>query len=220
MKATVTADTRYSFAPQFLHASTIFARKATEIEEKAVAEIDEATRAEHRGYVVAAIMQCAAALETEIHEVAVYGPGHQLGAGGTDAAARDFLSPCVDMIDGQKTLCRYEIVLHLLKRPALPRDKEQWGSANLLVRLRNELVHYKSEWGQDLERKNLFKALRAQKIAKPPFINENSNFFPHHCLSAARAKWAVKSAVAFLDTFYTHLGVQNPIQPYRSRLAV
>jgi hypothetical protein len=222
MKVTMTAhaDTRYSFAPQFLVASAIFARKATEIERVDGATATEDAMAEHRGCVVGALLQCVAALETEIHDLMVYGPGAHLGSGATDHDAREFLYPCAEMIDCEDVISRYEIVSHLLKRPKLSRGTQPTQDTALLIRLRNEIVHYKSGWGREMERSTLLTALQNLKHAKPPFVDDRSNFFPQKCLSATCAAWAVRTAVAFVDAFYAGLGVASHLDAYRSRLVV
>ena len=80
------------------------------------------------------------------------------------------------------------------------------------------MVHYKSRWGQELERTKLIRALRDKGHPKPPFIEGSANFFPRECLSASCARWAVESCVAFLDGFYANLGFAGRLDPYRARL--
>ena len=182
------------------------------------AELSEELRSEHRGLVSAAVMQCAAALETEAAEVCVYGPGAHLGSNGTDQSAQQFLAPLADVIDHQETLRRFELILHLLQRPALDKGREPYQSAALVVRLRNETTHYKSRWGQDMELSKLFSSLKGLRHNPPPFISANTNFFPHQCLSADCAAWAVNSTVAFLDAVYDKLGVPSRFETYRPRV--
>ena len=212
------SDIRYTFTSQFLEASAIFAKRTREIERSFGVSPSEICGAEHRGLVVAAIMQCAAALETEIHEISRYGPGAHLGSDHTDRQGQEFLEPLADVIDGQDTLSRYEIVLHLLKRPPLKRDAQPFQSAALLVRLRNELVHYKSRWNQEMDTSKLLAALRSLRHQRPPFVAAGSSFFPHECLSADCAAWAVRSAVDFIDAFYARLNVPSWLDAYRSRI--
>ena len=91
-------DFRYSFAPQFLWSSAIFARRCAEIERAHPENPDDVTKTEHRGLVTAAIMQCVAAVETEIAELIIYGPGNHLGSAETDEKARDFLAPMIEFV--------------------------------------------------------------------------------------------------------------------------
>jgi hypothetical protein len=214
----VTADNRYTFTGQFLESSAMFVRRARAIEATAGVATDDAVRCEHRGLVCAVIMQCVAALETEAHEVCTHGPGSHLGSNGTDTQARDFLFPVADFIDGQSALERFDLILHLLKRPPLDMGSNPYQGAALVVRLRNELVHYKSRWGADMERNKLEAAFRSLGHKLPPFIDPSMNFFPHRCLSADCGAWALASVVAFLDCFYAGLGVPSRFESYRQRL--
>ena len=214
-----TADVRYSFTAQFLIGAAFFSRCAETIERESSGSITEVVRSNHRAYVVAAIMQSVAALEAEIWEVCVHGPGHHLGSGGTDIAARDFLTPLAEVIDGEDTLSRYKLVLHLLNKEPLDRGAQPWQDAALLVKLRNNLIHYKSKWGSQLENSNTFAAIMRLKHPRPPFVPASGvNFFPHQCLSAGCAVWAVDTAVAFLDAFYAHLGISCVLERHRSAL--
>jgi hypothetical protein len=112
-------DIRYSFTAQFLRGAAIFAKQAHEMENAASQRADEEFIYEHRACVVASITQSVAALEAEISEVMDHGPGHHLGSNSIDVNGRDFLHPLSDMIDRERTLDRYELVLHLLKKPSL-----------------------------------------------------------------------------------------------------
>ena len=215
-----TAQTRYTFTGQFVRASALFARRALEIEDGGFTfeSLPEDLRMEHRALVSTSIMQCAFALETEAHEICVHGPGSHLGSGRIDEAGLKLLLPLADVIDGQQTLRRYELILHLLGKPALSRGSEPYQSVALMVRLRNALVHYKSLWGPEMSDDRLFAAIEGLGLKEPPFTPANMNFFPHRCLSAACARWSVSSTVAFLDHIYGLLGVESRFEHERKSL--
>ena len=216
----INAQSRYSFTAQFIMGSAIFADRSHAIEGIDASTIDEKMRAEHLSYVVSAVVQCAAALESEISEITLHGPGHHLGSNRLDVVARDFLEPLMDVIDDQSTLQRYELVLHLLKKPAIAKGGQIHENADLLIKLRNELIHYKSKWGPEMDRQKFFSRLQRLGLEKPPFILPNANFFPHRCMSASLASWSVMAAVAYINDFYKNLGIKSPLQPYADRLIV
>jgi hypothetical protein len=218
-KATAKLDVRYSFTSQFLVGSAMFAQRAREIEDDSQT-ISEENRTLHRALVVSAIIQSVAALEAEISEVVIHGPGHHLGSNGIDKDARDFLMPLKDvLLDRSRTLECYERILHLLRKP-VDKGTEPFQSATTLVHLRNGLIHYKSRWGKDLESEDLIKALRILNFKAPPFVQASQNFFPHHVLCSSCASWAVTTAKKFIDCFYARLNIQSPLRPYESRIAV
>jgi len=133
-----------------------------------------------------------------------------------DVGAAALLGPMAETIDGGPVLHRYALVLHLLQRPALDKGAQRWQDADLVVKLRNEIVHYKSAWASDLERRKFVQQLRAKRLGEPPF--EPSDVFPRADLSAACGLWAVTSCAAFLDAFYGSLGFPDRLDAYRKRI--
>jgi hypothetical protein len=216
-RATAIVDTRYSFVSQFLCSSAIFARRCAEIERINPDNPDEPTRSEHRGLVTAAILQCAAAVEAETAELTMHGPGSHLGSNGTDAKMGKFLAPLTEIIDGLETLKRYKLILHILDKPPLITDEQPWRDMAVLVKLRNEITHYKSKSGEEMKRQKLFKTLQDLHLAKASFASPYSSFFPEHFLSAACAGWCVHTAVAFLNAFYERLGIESRLKPYMAQ---
>lgn len=218
----VEIDTRYSFTAQFLCGSAVFARRCGQIEDahdvKPQLMPNDDILTEHRGLVTAVIMQTVAAIESESHELTAHGPGHHLGGDHTDKAALAFLAPLAETIARQEILTRYRMILHLLRKPPMDEGRQPWQDVSTLVKARNELVHYKSQWGDDMEGKNLFGRLKGLNLPRPKFQPPNMNYFPHQFLSAATARWAVRTAVTFLNSFYAHLGVEGVLQRHMERL--
>ena len=203
---TSSADMRMSLVGTYLLASAHFAARAKAIELMEATTVTEELQTEHRGSVLASVMQSSAALEAEVYEIAAHGPGHHLGSNGIDAAGHQLLEPLTDLIDSQEVLERYCLVLHLLQKPALDRSTHVWEHAQLLIRLRNSVVHYKSRWNNEIEATKFLKSLKKLRQAKPPFVSIHSPYYPTQCLNAACALWAVQSALRFLEVFYGNLG--------------
>ena len=220
MQDTITATTRYSFTAQFIEAAAAFVRKAAAMEDGYSGTISDEQAAEHRAFISTAVMQCAAALETESHEICTFGPGSHLGSNGTDLQAEARLTPLAEFVERQETLARYQVLLHVLGKPMLDRGGQPFQDASLVVRLRNEITHYKSLWSEELSQQRLFASLQKLSHRPPPFAHLSQNFFPHRCLGAECGAWAVKSTVAFLDEVYRILGVSSRLEPYRARLSV
>jgi hypothetical protein len=217
-KVTASGQLRYSFTAQFLRGAARFTALARAIEEQPIGGVDEDSRSDHLAYVAGAVMQSCAAIEAEIAEVVEHGPGHHLGSNGLDQEGLKFLQPLADAIDGQSALDRYQLVLHLLRKAQFDNGGEPFQSTALLVRLRNAITHYRSKWGPDMDEEKLFKSMRHLRLARPPFIPENTNFFPHQCLGADCAAWAVRTAAAFIDDFYVKMGIASPLVAHRTRI--
>lgn len=211
-----TLDSRYSFTAQYLVGAKFFADQARAIEAKQ--SVDQNTQMEHRAYVAGAIMQATAALESEVSQIVMYGPGQHLGTNRTDLEAKKFLAPLADKIDSAPVVRRYDMILHLLRKKPMDQTAKTHRWAVLLTRFRNALVHFESKSGQEMERQKLFTALKGLRHQKPSFIHGNVNFFPFECLSAECAEWAWKAAVAFLDEFSEKLGKPSVLEGYRRQL--
>ena len=211
-------DVRYSFTAQFLIGSAMFAWQSRRMEENMGEKITDDMRFDHRAFVVSAVMQSVASIEAEISEILLHSPGHHLGSNGIDIEARDYLIPMTDLIDNQPTLLKYDLVLHLLRKPPIAHGVEPHQSMGTLIRLRNELVHYKSLWGQELDKKNLIKELQSLGFGPNPLYPDNVNFFPHKILSSSCASWAVTTAVNFINCFYERLNIKSPLESYSNRL--
>ena len=220
LTVTVNTDSRYTFTGQFLEASAIFTRRAREIERNHdySRPIPDEVRCEHRAYVSTTVMQCAAAMETEAHEICVHGPGSYLGTDRTDKCAHETLLPIAEQVDKLPTLERFDLIMQTLGKNTLERGRNPYQSAQLLVRLRNKLVHYKSSWGAEMSEEKLFKALECLRLKAPPFTSSSMNFFPHRCLSSDCAAWALTTTVSFLDDVYERLGVPSRFATYRQKL--
>jgi hypothetical protein len=211
----VSSTERFSFPNQFLEGAAIFAKKAQKIEAEFDGQLEEELRIEHRALIASAIMQSAAALEAEAHEICKFGPGSHLGSNAIDPDDHRLLKPLTEFIDKQSTLDRFEIILAILQKTPIDRGRNPFQSADLLVGLRNHITHYKSAWTDELERVSLLTRLECLRLSPPPFTSKDQNFFPHRCLGAACGKWAVKSAAEFIDVFYQRLGIASRLNGSR-----
>lgn len=193
-----------------LGGASALCREAFAIEALDPTSVTQEQKVAHMGFVIGAIVETATALEAQSWEVLAWGPGHHRGTQPEYQSEREMLSPMADVVEKQPILERYAIILHLLGRESMDTSAQPWQDAALLVRLRNGLVHYKARPGRELARQKLIRALMDQRLSDPPFYDPNLAFFPHRCLSASRASWAVEAGLAFLDSFSELLGGGNP----------
>jgi hypothetical protein len=215
-----TSVTRYSFTAQFLRGGAIFAHRAHAIEATADESLSEELQGEHRAFVVGAIVQSVAALESEISEVVMHGPGHHLWSAGVDTGAREFLLPMAELIDRESTLRRYDLVLHLLRKAPFEHGAQPYQAADLLIKLRNQLIHCKSEWGARNDPKSAVARLEKLAFDKPTYMSPHTNFFPLRCLSASLASWSIMTGSDFIHGFYSRLAIACPLAAHAPHLTV
>lgn len=205
----MTLDSRYNFAPQFLMGATTLAKLAKEIEDKGP-EIGEDDKSKHLTYVTGSIMQSVASLEAEAWNLLNHGPGHQLGSNDKNLDEINLLLKHTKDVEKEETIVCFEIILKILGREKLDKGSQPTQDACSLIRLRNEITHYKSKYSPEVDTQKFLKSLLDKDSTPPPF-RENVNFFPLQCLSYNRAAWGVNTSVAFIEHFYKLLNVKSPL---------
>lgn len=109
--------------------------------------------------------------------------------------------------DWKPVLAKFQKVLKLAKRPKFDEAKDQlYLDAQLLIELRNNLVHFKFDWyevGIDSE----FDAKLAARIKPSPLVapTDAVPWFPVKALGSPGAEWAVATARAFADEWVTRM---------------
>ena len=110
----------------------------------------EATYREHRSLAVASILASVAFLEASVNELFASASHDNLelagGQGGLSAPQRVVLTAAAEMLEGNRLLDRFQLALLLLGHRAFDPGRQPYQDAQLVVRLRNELVHYKPQF--------------------------------------------------------------------------
>ena len=108
---------------------------------------------------------------------------------------------------------KYQIALIIAGKEQLEKGMNPYQDANLLIALRNKLIHLKTSWqiavaeesSESRQVSDLEKKLRG-KFRSNPTRPGLASFFPHRCLSAGCAIWSVKTAAALVDEFHHRVG--------------
>ena len=91
----------------------------------------------------------------------------------------------------------------------LRKGENPFQDADSLIDLRNALTHYKSEWDDSPDRHGRLEARLKGRFAPNPFAKNSPLWFPHHCLGAGCADWAVKTSEWLLQEFSEKLGLRS-----------
>lgn len=149
-----------------------------------------------------------------------------MAAAALEANANELLQ---DMIDGHAEILLTRSRARLLKelkddrfgnamikyrRLALLLDKEPdegtpaWQSARLLVRFRNEFMHFKPAWDdEDIHTGDFVVRMRSRVRTVDAY--ERNFMFPYGLMTYDCARWAVTSVLAFSAEFAGFIGVKN-----------
>jgi hypothetical protein len=206
---------RFSFTYHFLIGAETMRDLAAAIDQKGDTASEE-EKAQHLGYIAGSIMQSVAALESEAWNMYHNGLGSHLGSNGIDAEASEKLKVFAEDVDRMQLIPRYDFASKLARGVCLDKGSTIIQNLDLLIKLRNEITHYKSLNSEDYETRLLFQSLEKKTVAPPSFFSQKGgNFFPLLCLSHGRATWALKTSVDFLEDFYLKLCILSPLAAYR-----
>jgi hypothetical protein len=210
---------RSYFSLQHLMSSIIFYKKIIEIEKKfqkdyKTKSIDTHEIIEHRSFCVSIVFSIVSFLEANINEF------YMDSSDNRDGIVVDLKNEEVELLKNlwqleiPKTASytiieKYQIALTLLRKKQIPGDRNPLQSVDVLIKLRNSLIHYEPEW-EILDEKraqiNLSKKLDS-KFKLNKYAGEYASSFPDKYLSADMCKWSIKSAIMFADLFYEKLEI-------------
>lgn len=135
-----------SLYPAHLAAGLFFARAADGLEQRGAS----ATLTEHRAYVVGAVLSSVSFLEARFNEF-VANPFVR-GSGFPPRSARRLAQALKSgRMDRLPILEKYQMAIFLAGKEPLPEGREPYQPADLLIALRNALVHFRPEWSRPLD---------------------------------------------------------------------
>ena len=117
-----------------------------------------------------------------------------------------------ESVDRTNILAKYQRVLAVCGKDRLAKGAEPYQSADTLIDLRNAVVHFKPEWGDELaEHARLEKRLSSkfEDCALASRATGHMVWFPGRCLGLGCANWAVGTVERFVGEFCGRLGIRG-----------
>jgi hypothetical protein len=110
-------------------------------------------------------------------------------------------------------LSKYQVALVCAGHDRINQNAEPFQSADVLVDLRNELVHFKprSHWTDEDEDDARFVRRLKSKITRQRENRQpiGAPWFPNKALGAGCADWACESSIAFAKTWHQSMGLTH-----------
>jgi len=165
-----------------------------------------------RAFVTTSIFHCVAFLEALANELmascVLEAPFAQLISKLSEDQTRRLAVLWNSGADRMSTTSKFQVILGVLDREVFDKGRNPYQDANLVIRLRNELVHYKPELTErELGSPSELRHWLAGKFSLNPFTPASMADHLDSYLSAGCAAWAAKSSLGFADDFYARLGV-------------
>jgi hypothetical protein len=206
----------HSFSNSLLRTSEYFTKLSFKIEsENENKKVSEEIKENNKSYVIGAIISSVAFLESTISELfwsAAKNPtgfARELNENLRDRMAKTY-NDFSDTYKKMSTLEKYQYSLMLNGQNLFYIDMNPFQNAFLVIKLRNELIHFEPEMIDAEENIQIWENRLKGKFnqcsfySEPPFL-----FFPHRCLSHGCARWAVISCINFVNDFYKKIGVDK-----------
>lgn len=202
---------RVYFSSYHLWASQHFARCAKEIENQA----GEKPRFDikHRANVTGAVLSAVAFLEAAVNELFKdVVDEHESYISAVGADSRKLIKAFWDLTEERNRspfsiLDKYQIVLTFCRKEQFITGAQPYQDADLAIKLRNELMHYKPEsYGGETQHK-FFRQLPSKFSDNPLLASSGNPYFPDKCLGSPCAKWTIQAVKALADAFFQSLGL-------------
>lgn len=219
---------RIYFSIQHIQASSLFARKAYHLEQQYSLNSAGTILSEHRAYVTNAILSSVSFLEANINE---------LYSDCADSRKKDGLDSQTIAIMGKlwhrgiprsaryRILEKYELALDIADREAFDRGTTPYQDMEILIELRNSLIHYEPETilAEATSRSHVDDLHKFEKKLKGkfqinPLTGPGNPFYLDKCLGYGCGKWAVNKSIDFVDLFCAKLGIKPPYDHVREQI--
>lgn len=153
-----------------------------------------------------------ASLESYANEL--YFEGKFIGSALSPQASRQL----GELIDKESILRKFSTALAFRADKQLNFGLPPAQNIDALIRLRNLVVHYRSEWsGHQINHDRVSKNLHG-RFQPSPFLPSGGPLLPKAWASHSFGCWAIHSTYAFMEHFYSEAGVDNPLEKFKSRI--
>ncbi|MGH8657397.1 MAG: hypothetical protein ACREV4_02620 [Gammaproteobacteria bacterium] len=104
-------------------------------------------------------------------------------------------------------LDKYQLALRFAENEPFKKGESPYQEIDTLIKIRNELIHYKPEslGGDNIHR--LEARLRGKFLENSLMAGSGNPYFPDKALGKGCADWSVASVTRFTDTFFSQLNI-------------
>jgi hypothetical protein len=199
---------KHSLSRQHLTSATYFSQQSATLERSAVASDEDQAR--HRSYVIGAVISAVAALEASINELYMEAQDQNRNPlPSLTPQAMALLSEFWGELERKPILHKYQIALLVAGVQQFDKGQPPYRDADNLIKLRDSLIHYKPHWDDEPgQHRNLQERL-GTKFPLNALAASGSVWFPHQCLGAGCAQWAIETSRAFMEQFCVRLNIPD-----------
>jgi predicted nucleic acid-binding Zn-ribbon protein len=227
---------RYSYALKHIQAATLHTRNSGALEDEYAGSYSGLRFFDdNEAFVTSAVFSTVAFLETTINDFfADIAEGHNKDF--QELHKNDDIATQIQKLwkmDIPRTaaysiLEKYQIALILTKKEVFDRGSEIYQNVDLLITLRNHLIHAEPENHHlftvgEIEppkavKSKLSEGLKGRFPINKLMENLGNPFFPYKCLGHGCAEWGIQSSLKFTDEFFLRIGLKPSYDGLREKL--
>lgn len=168
---------------------------------------------EARSNALAAVLLAAASMESSVNEFYQQAVDRDENAlKSLSETQMKLLAELWPEIEKLSPMRKHQVAVVAMGHEPMNKGQEPYRSADGLMRLRNALVHFRPEWDDDLKDHRSLEQRLSQLFPVSALADRAKGqmvWFPHKCLGAGCAEWAIESAVQFSQQFVNTLGIRE-----------
>jgi hypothetical protein len=161
----------------------------------------------YRASVTAAVLSAVAYLSACINEL--YLDVRKLGEGNESKMRMelDLLVKAWPRIARAQVLQRYQLALSVADADQYNADKKPYIDAENLIRLRDALLSYDTDWEDTKGQIQSLEARLKSQFRPSSLVSAHRPWFPDRCLGSGCASWAVLTVQLFVNDFYKRMSL-------------
>lgn len=130
----------------------------------------------------------------------------------------DVVAKLWELYEKKPTVEKYDLALFLANKPALEKGGRPYQDIDVLIKLRNGLVHYRPEWSDEqVEHRKISVAISGKAIGSS-FYPVETPLFPRAWASHKTLLWALNNSIEFVEKFESQMGISSNLLPFKDRL--
>lgn len=215
------------FSIQHLQTAAYCAYRARRLECRGAVHSASTLDVAIKGYVSSSLFATVAFLEALANELfadAAKPDGGHLSSLAVDARFLIAELGQTESVDRAPVISKFDVLLRAAALQPVTRDRNPGQDLSTVIRLRNELVHYKAEWldmgTPGMTRPGSFLESKLAMQVQGRFIDRPGPRSSDSWLGAGCAAWALQCAVAYTDEVFKRLRVTPLYEHVRSKLTV
>jgi hypothetical protein len=214
----VTVRLRADQSVAHLRGAALFAGECRPLEEEYTWPAASEVLLRHGAFASAAVMLAVAAVEAfanELYADALVGFSSSV----PDIRRYSQSIPVVwDTVERAPLVRKLDWMLQMVRVDPLPSAVDPAQSVTLLIRLRNCLVHYKTEWTDDALQSERLESQLLGRFPNNTLSTAGQQYFPYRCLGYGAGCWAVETVLAYVRAYCARLAVPFRFEPVEEEI--